>query len=684
MSEYEEFNFHTKFTKEGDDGVLSALEDQYDAAEKARLAAEAAGKKGVETTDKLALNLQKVESGLSKIGLGQLVGPVSGIGQLAEEVKNLGESSGAAKDLAAGFGALIPILPPAAAGFLAIATPVAAIAAIGAAAGLGLKAINDQIERNVQVTKDQLAANEKNANQDIANIPVERTRSSKENIQIANDQQEQIRIKEQQLADAQKIKADIDAQYAALGSNFDPGKRKELGEKGSAADTEINRLIDSLNDLRSQAINTVMEVGPAIDAREKEEKATKDNTTATNARLIEIQRQATQEQAITNMIRTGSKDQVQARLDAIEADKKYTQQQIDQLAALPEPTAEVTAKLAELRRHFLDLGEEGTKLGAALNYLPTELTKNTKALVDITNKLNEAEQKHNDILAQRAIEDQRATETAALQDQIAAAQEQERQDANNAKQSEMKQQYMDNELVQLRNYQQAEARAEQDYSRNRVRKLQDLLTTLTDLGASRDVAGFISARNRGLTDIARGDEDAGTAAQRRRQDYEQAAQQRQQQFQAQLAQEQAAGVVRLKKSEQLQQQLAQLQERYAREDLAARRRSEDDAYRVQITALQQRQNAIAKIVATSIDPAVSAIYNVGTSIVNFVSRIAGAASSPTVSQQYSTGPTPYTGFRAPNPVTVNVGAVGEIVTPTQLTGVVNNIINGVRVAIGGR
>jgi hypothetical protein len=203
------------------------------------------------------------------------------------------------------------------------------------------------------------------------------------------------------------------------------------------------------------------------------------------------------------------------------------------------------------------------------------------------------------------------------------------------------------------------------------------------LGASRDVAGFISTRARGLTAIARGDEDASDASNERRKQYQAGAAERQKQYQAHLAQEQAAGQVRLKQSEKLQQQLTDLQQRYAQQDLQARRRSEDDAYRVQITGLQQRQKAIAQIVVTSINPAVTSVYNLGTSIVGFINRITSAASA--IKNNTPTG----VGFGyaqtayKPSSVTVNVAGVGALVSQSQLNSTVNNIVKAVHVATGG-
>lgn len=680
---WEEFLLKTKFTTEGAEETAAKVESIGAAVQDSQQATIKIGTEVDNTTNKVAANLGKIESGLSKIGLGQISGPVSGIGQLAIEINNLGKESDSIKNLAGGFTTLIPALSPAAAGLLAVAAPVAAIAAIGLAAGLALKALNDEIEKNVQATKDALTANEKKTNQEIANIPIERTRTPQENLQIANDQQADIQLKEKELADAQKIKADIDRQYADLGGSFNPAQRKQLGEQGDAAQKEIDRLIGVLNDMRAEAVNTVTVLGPAIDARAAENKAVKDNTVATNARLAEITRQATQEQAIATLIRTGTKESIQARLDAIEADKKYTDQQIKALEALPEPTGEVTAKLAELRRHFLDLGEESTKLSTAIGYLPAELKKNAKELADVTSQIIDVNAKRREVEKNRLTEDQRAAETSSLQAQIERAKEKESIQASNDRKAQINQSYMDNELKALASYRDTEEKATKDHNKARIRQLQDLYTSLVDLGASRDVAGFISTRARGLTAIARGDEDSSDASNERRKQYQAGAAERQKQYQAQLAQEQAAGQVRLKQSEKLQQQLTDLQQRYAQQDLQARRRSEDDAYRVQITGLQQRQKAIAQIVVTSINPAVTSVYNLGTSIVGFINRITSASSAIKNNTPAGVGFGYAQTAYKPSNVTVNVAGVGALVSQSQLNSTVNNIVKAVHVATGG-
>ena len=270
-----------------------------------------------------------------------------------------------------------------------------------------------------------------------------------------------------------------------------------------------------------------------------------------------------------------------------------------------------------------------------------------------------------------------------------------------------------------------------------MRKLEDLYANLNDLAANRDVAGFVNARKAGLTDIGRGDEDFGVAARRRHEDYDaqareeetnrqrsiaaiQAAaqveaQQRAMQLAERLQQEQAAGQQQITQSQTLQNQLAALRDSWAKQDLAARRKVEDSAYNTQISALQQRQQAITGIVSQTTQPVVTFFGNVGQAIVNMINTVKSVASSASGTSGGSTlkayaGGSPYitetgpiiahkgekimtssearnsyvprTSGRGGVNVTVNVAGVGALVSQTQLDNTVESIVSGVERAVG--
>ena len=225
--------------------------------------------------------------------------------------------------------------------------------------------------------------------------------------------------------------------------------------------------------------------------------------------------------------------------------------------------------------------------------------------------------------------------------------------------NDVNQRYMEQGLKSLNRYLTAEQRATENYNVNRVRKLEDLYANLSELAAKGDVAAFVTTRRTGLRDIRRGDEDFGSGARQRLEDYQterrDALQARNQQItelraaaqtelqgrKAEIAEkiklEQTAGQQQLSQSQQLQQQLANVRQQFAQQDLDARRRSEDEAYRVQIGKLRERQAAITTTLTNTFNPAVTSIYTLGSAVVNFVNRIRQAAAAPVKSLTGSAG-----------------------------------------------
>ncbi len=392
-----------------------------------------------------------------------------------------------------------------------------------------------------------------------------------------------------------------------------------------------------------------------------------------------------------------------------------------------------------------------------------------KQLAEANKAVADAEAERLKTIQKRQQEDIRAAQVADLERRIQQAQEKEAAEArkqrivdlrsegadaeaqilakNNERMQQINEQFMANGLKALQRYLLAEQRATEDYNTNRVRKLQDLYDTLTDLAAQRDVAAFVSTRRSGLRDIQRGDEDFGTAARRRREDYDnerrealaarqqqidelraagqQELAERRQQLQQRIDDEIAAGEIELKQSEVLQQQLTALRARFAAQDLADRRRTEDEAYRTQLANLRNRQAEITRIINTTFSPAVTAVGNIGTALVNMVNNVRSAAAAPVASlgqqsvqvgRNYITAydggtrSVPVSGLyhlrrgesvltinetnrmnrgdyqfaRRGQGVTVNINATfGEIVTPSQMDAQIGAVVDGIRLAVNG-
>jgi hypothetical protein len=278
-----------------------------------------------------------------------------------------------------------------------------------------------------------------------------------------------------------------------------------------------------------------------------------------------------------------------------------------------------------------------------------------KRLIDINEDLTEAEEERGKVLADRLQEEQRGKELGALQDRLAIAQAVDAAAAKNQKLAELEsqargaqvaatQKFMEDQQKLLANYIKAEQNATEDYSRERVRKLEDLYNTLSNLASQRDVAGFVNARASGMLGINRGDEDAGVAARRRREAFD--AQQadlvaafqkesatRQSQLNQRIQQEQSAGQQQIKQADIVNRQIAELRQRYAEQDLRARRMQEDATYKSTIDILQKKRMDELKITGS----AANAVIDIINRIAQAASRANSSSASQTTTRRSSGG-----------------------------------------------
>lgn len=275
---------------------------------------------------------------------------------------------------------------------------------------------------------------------------------------------------------------------------------------------------------------------------------------------------------------------------------------------------------SKLKNSVLKAVEDSAKAQAeAAEKAAKEREAAEKRLIDVNEKLASVEMDRGKALADRVTEDARAAKFAELDQKLAAAQAYDAAREKNKKLNDIQQQghaediaaqqkYMESQQKLLGSYLKAEQQATEDYSRERVRRLEDLYNTLNDLASQRDVAGFVNARRAGMTDIGRMDEDAGVSARRRREQYQQQQADldsayakeratRQSQLQQRLQQEQQAGQQQITQASIVQKQIADLRAQYAAQDLRARRQQEDMAYRQTVDVLQKKRMDELKITA---------------------------------------------------------------------------------------
>lgn len=543
-----------------------------------------------DSMDKLTIRaegLKRTGSALSQLGFRELGGLIERAGDVIRITQDVGKVADILPTLGAAASA-------AAADLLPMIAAIAPIAAIAGAAALALKVLTDTIAQQKKMVDDTVAALKADTDNRLSNIDaIHNSTAAQLKAQIETDQAKLAEIQVEKAA-RQAFLADIQKQYADLGSTFDPATRAALGEAGQTAQQSIDDLTKREQELTTAIDANTKQILPAVEAREKETASIQASKTALE--------------------------------DQIKAEQKLTEQRKKEQDELQKVLTQEAALTENRVKTYQQRQQDDYRAGAE-----ADLQRQIDAARAI-----EAEQARADKIAQ--IRETAAQVDIAAQQKTAAA-------ILQARQAEM-----DNELKLFHQYVQSEQRATEDYNRERVRKLEDLYTSLSDIAASRDVAAFVTTRARGLTDISRGDEDFGVAAQRRRQDYEQQRaemeralqqriqdlqtaaaterQQRQQQLQDRIQQEQAAGQQQVKQSEVLQKQLADLRAQWARQDLAARRRAEDDAFNQQMSALQAHQQSLTIQIGQTTTPLITFFGQVTQAVSGMINQIRAIATAP--------------------------------------------------------
>lgn len=334
-------------------------------------------------------NFGTIGRGLGSVGLSA---PAE-VSKTVDDLQALYEQFKINKDVIPGVAsaasALTPILGESAASFIAVAAPVALVAAAAIPVGLAIKEVSDELDRSRKAYQDELAALKASNDFRIQNITDARTKTSAQNRQEAEDQQQKIKYQQDYINQLQKNREDINKAYSDLGSSFDPLKRKDLIDKGNDLDKQIEEATKTLITFAKQAENTVVVLGSEIDAREATQKAIEAQTKATNDHVSMILQDAQVQARVNAEIKSMTSEQVKNRLDAIEQEKALLQSQIDALRALPNPTDKSTAALQTLGTQMAALSQESSGLASAIGNLPADIKKQNEDKIAATKKYND-------------------------------------------------------------------------------------------------------------------------------------------------------------------------------------------------------------------------------------------------------------------------------------------------------
>lgn len=352
--------------------------------------------------------------------------------------------------------------------------------------------------------------------------------------------------------------------------------------------------------------------------------------------------------------------------------------------------------------------------------------ESVKELFQVNQQLIATEQQYKAVLEERAQVEARQAVVEGFNARIDAARKREAADRTAARIADMRAEavkreksltdsYFKESIKATEDYHREELRLDEDYNLERQRMTADLIADLKDLAAGRDVAGFVSRQRRGETDLSRAAQDFGIDASRRAQDFARAQAERRAAFESQIAEERMAAQERLRveqegnkarvlESERLARQLSDLQARWAAEDARRARALEDQSYQAQINALRYRQSQLAPIFQSMMRPAELALTN----FANFARSVLGGLLAPRQTgniPRFASGSmyVPQTGLALIHEgeivipkrtadrvrggsgfggITIQIGAVGEVVTPSQLNQTVNMLVSAVEQAVG--
>jgi hypothetical protein len=469
------------------------------------------------------------------------------------------------------------------------------------------------------------------------------------------------------------------------------------GYMGGVSADEIQRLKDESLQLQFNinALNSAMQSSEvsANDLKIAEEKLAEERKKLNDFLVSDSIRAATVELDYRRQFNSYSKQSADQLRDSAAA----LQQQItDQEAyiAMLETTTGNNEQLAQAMNAAADqlavLKDLHTAVTGTLLQNALAEERRLKVIKDSTSAIEEATQirqsisdlqkQQSEVLEERRRADDRNAQVKALQDRIATAKaveaEQERtarlaklradavkqEGADRAKLNtnvkKLNDNFFANELKAHAEFRLSEQRINDKAALERVRKLQDLEDELSDLAAGGDVVAFIRAQRQGLKDINRTDEDQGVERRQRLEDFQLQRQEaadarnaqvrdllasfeedrrvRQQENAERINQEIAAGKTRVTQSALLEQQLADLREQFAADDLARTRQREDDATRTQLEALRKRQAELAPQIAKGADllanSAVKFLDQVSGGVVSMINRIRNATTAQTQSK----------------------------------------------------
>lgn len=483
--------------------------------------------------------LRRTGAALSQIGLGALGGPLSQAGDIAQVIKEIQNLRSTLPALASG-------AIEAAGGIGPLIVSVGAIAAPAVALTLAFKALTDAIAAQKKMVDDTVNALKTDTDARLQDIETIHNASSQQIKDTLEVQQLKLQEIQQEKAARQAVLADIQAQYAALGSSFDPAKRAALGAAGDAAQKSIDDLTQRENELTSSIKRTTDTVVPEIEKREQE-------TKAIAAQDAELEQQIATRTKEAELIRNGSSKSIQDRIDALTDENLAIVDVInsgkassDELSKLSDKLAKNNKELSSLNGNVLEAVKAREKAAQAEKDFAEQQTKTVDAYEKYITDVKGLQDKYTQDsagLEQKRIDNLEKIQTVAVEDAQKLLQDLLQKEADLQQNlqrdlNDLAQQDNEKALQNQINFQREEVRAEQHYQDQISDIKRHAQEQEQDLALSRDFAGIARLRRQTASQIS----DVSIQAQRDRQDRLAAYQQQQQDLMTSFVQDRAAKI----------------------------------------------------------------------------------------------------------------------------------------------
>jgi hypothetical protein len=480
------------------------------------------------------------------------------------------------------------------------------------------------------------------------------------NIELLDNSLIGLSLSSQQATNELTRQLEIDQQRQLL---LDTGTTEQLAALREAAERDLLVRERNLPGFAQNAIDNLLEAVKQSSVELTTEQA---QQFFDALQLESVDEQIAQFRALAALYGIEIPEGVQTSIDAYDEQRGAITKLNEDLGLYDEQAVVAGAHLRELAEQQAANTKVETERGTAIEALTKANQEAIKAEEERQRKLDEIAKAQGNIaeleadraaqLAERALQEAQAAEEAALRTRIQAAKEQEQVQARINKINDIQQTARDGELDALRKHEQTKARVQAEFELNQRRRLEDLNDDLDDAAADRDVRSFLRLKEQGDKELDRAAEDnelrqkqQGDALNEQLAEIRRNANER-------IRTEQEAGRQRLTLTQRLEQELANLQERNARNKELRALNAEEQGYQQRLAALRAHLQQVTQELVSSAGRGLASILQVNSL------AYAPAVPGPPPGRPAGTG----AGANVALAITIQNQNVGRNVTPQDL------------------